>query len=73
MKLLFDLLPSAVKAIITVCAFLVTLGWASYAAISSMVEDEVHKAKEEMKEIRHIDIEHIDKRFDRLEQLIREE
>jgi hypothetical protein len=72
MKLIIDLLPSVVKGVLAVCAFLIGLGWASYQAISSMVEHEVAVAKEDLKEIRAIDMEHINGRFDKLETLIKQ-
>lgn len=69
MKILWQLLPSATKAILQVILFFVSLGWASYGAILLIVKAEGIEIKAQVMEVRRIDIEHIDKRFD---QVIRE-
>lgn len=69
MKTLWSVLPSAVKAIFTVIIFFISLGWAGYGAVILIVKAEGKQIKEQVMEVRKIDIEHIDKRFD---QVIRE-
>lgn len=72
MKLMWELLPPAVKAIATVIIFFISLGWASYGAVLLIVKAEGQDIRKEAKAIRKIDMEHLDKRFDRLETLIKE-
>lgn len=66
MKILWSLLPSATKAILQVVIFFVSLGWASYGAILLIVKAEGRDIKKQVMEVRRIDIEHIDKRFDQV-------
>lgn len=72
MKILWSLLPSAVKAIFQVIFFFVSLGWASYGAVILIVKAEGKDIKAQVMEIRKIDMSHMDKRFDRIEKLIKE-
>lgn len=66
MKILWSLLPSAAKAILQVVIFFISLGWASYGAILLIVKAEGRDIKKQVMEVRRIDIEHIDKRFDQV-------
>ena len=72
MKTLWSLMPSAVKAVISVVVFFVGLGWAAYGSVILIVKAEGKEIKEQVMEVRKIDIQHIDKRFDRIERLIQE-
>lgn len=69
---LFEMLPPIIKSVVGVVAFLIGLGWAAYSAVYLIVKAEGKEIKSEVKEIRNIDMQHIDKRFDRLELLIKE-
>jgi hypothetical protein len=71
MKLL-EILSPIIKSIIGVVAFLIGLGWAAYSSVYLIVKAEGKVIKEEVKQIRSIDMEHINKRFDRIEVLIKE-
>lgn len=64
MKILWSLLPAASKAILQVVIFFISLGWASYGAILLIVKAEGREIKSQVMEVRRIDIEHLDKRFD---------
>ena len=81
MKLIWSLLPPAVKAIAMVIIFFISLGWASYGAVLLIVQAEGNDIRREVKEIREIDMKHVNEkfsdnykyqreRFDRLERLI---
>ena len=73
MKLMWSLLPPFVKGAFTVIAFFVGIGWASYGAVLLIVKAEGQDIRREIKEVRIIDIEHLDKRFDKIEQLIKDD
>ena len=73
MKIIWELLPPFIKGALTVVVFFVSLGWASYGAVLLIVKAEGQEIRREIKEIRLIDITHLDKRFDRIEKLIKEE
>lgn len=64
MKTLWDLLPGIAKAIVSVVVFFISLGWASYGAILLIVKAEGKEIKEQVMEVRSIDMKHIDRRFD---------
>jgi len=70
MKLVWSLLPSAVKGVIAVIAFLLSMGWASYGAVLLIVNAEGNEIRRELKNVRDNDMEHLNKRFDRIETLI---
>lgn len=72
MKTLWSLLPSAFKAIISVVIFFVSIGWAAYGSILLVVKAEGKDIEEKIMVVRRVDIEHLDKRFDRIERLIKE-
>lgn len=64
--------PSVIKATVGVVAFLVGIGWAAFISVHAIVKAEGKDIRQEVKAIRDIDMQHIDKRFDRIETLIRE-
>jgi hypothetical protein len=81
MKLFWQTLPSAVKAVAGVIIFFISIGWASYGAVLLIVHAEGNEIRREVKEIRKIDMETVNEkfndnykyqrdRFDRLESLI---
>jgi hypothetical protein len=72
MKAYIDLLFPILKGIISVVVFLVGLGWTAYMSINTIVKAEGKEIRREVKEVRDIDMQHLDKRFDRLEVLIKE-
>lgn len=63
----------ALKAILTVIGFMLGLGWGAYQAVSQIAKAEAGAVKDEIKEIRTLDMEHLNKRFDRLEELIKDD
>jgi hypothetical protein len=63
----------ALKAILTVIGFMLGLGWGAYQAVSQIARAEATAVKDQIKEIRVLDMEHLNKRFDKLEELIKEE
>lgn len=69
---LIKFIAPTLKAIVGVCVFLVSIGWAAFATISVMVKAEADVVRQEVKHIRDIDMAHLDKRFDKLEVLIKE-
>jgi hypothetical protein len=72
MKKLIPLIPPVVKAILTVVGFMVGLGWGAYQAVSQIARAEAKIVGDQVKEIRSLDMEHLNKRFDRLEELIKD-
>lgn len=72
MKALIQFIFPTVKAIVSVTAFFIGIGWAAFATISIMVKAEADVVRREVKQIREIDMTHLDKRFDKLEVLIKE-
>jgi hypothetical protein len=72
MKKLIPLIPPMVKAIFTVLGFMVGLGWGAYEAVSHIAKAEAGAVRDQVKEIRSLDMEHLNKRFDRLEELIKD-
>jgi hypothetical protein len=66
------LIAPTLKAVSAVVAFLLGLGWASYEAVSSIAKSEAGAVREEIKSIRTVDMEHLNKRFDKLEELIKD-
>lgn len=67
MKLMWELLPPAAKAIFGVVAFFVGIGWASYGAVLLIVKAEGQDIRREVMKVRQVDIHYIADRFDRLE------
>ena len=72
MNKLIPLIPPAIKAIFTVLGFMVGLGWGAYEAVSHIAKAEAGAVRDQVKEIRSLDMEHLNKRFDRLEELIKD-
>jgi len=70
MKMIWELLPPFIKGAVTVIAFFVSIGWASYGAVLLIVKAEGQDIRKEVMTIRNIDMDHINKRFDRVESLI---
>lgn len=67
MKMLWELLPPFIKGALTVVAFFVGLGWASYGVVLLIVNAEGQEIRKELMTVRGIDIEYIGKRFDKIE------
>lgn len=72
MKAVAQLIMPAIKAILTVIVFMVGIGWGAYHAVSEIAKAEAGSVREEIKTIRILDMEHLNKRFDKLEELIKE-
>jgi hypothetical protein len=72
MKVLWELLPPFIKGVVTVVAFFIGIGWASYGAVLLIVKAEGQEIRKEVMIIRNVDMEHLNKRFDRVEALIKE-
>lgn len=72
MKLLWQILPSAVKGIISAVAFLIGIGWMAFASIQVVVKAESSSLRNEFDGKRAIDMHHIDKRFDETQVMIKE-
>lgn len=72
MKELIKIFLPTIKAFLGAIAFLIGLGWAAYASVYLIVDAKGKEIKKDVREIRNIDMEHINKRFDRIEVLIQE-
>ena len=72
MKIIWEFLPSAVKGVLSVVAFLIGLGWTAFLSVNAIVKAEGRDIRREVKTIRDIDMKHLDKRFDKIEALIKE-
>jgi hypothetical protein len=72
MKVLIQLIAPTVKAVMTVTTFILGLGWGAYAMVQTIARTEASTVRNELKEIRMIDKQHFDGRFDRIEKLIKE-
>jgi hypothetical protein len=66
MKTLWALLPPFIKGAVTVVIFFVSLGWASYGAVLLIVKAEGQEIEKKVMDVRKIDMEHLDKRFDQV-------
>ena len=73
MKSLIQFLIPTVKAVLTVVVFMIGLGWGSYQAVSKIAKAEASVVRDEIKVVRTLDMEHLNKRFDKLEELIKED
>ena len=73
MKRVTPFIFPALKAILTVIGFMLGLGWGAYQTVSQIARAEATAVKDQIKEIRVLDMEHLNKRFDKLEELIKEE
>lgn len=69
---LWSFVPSMIKASVGVVGFLISLGWGAFVAVNVIVKAEGRDIRREVKTIREIDMKHIDRRFDRIEVLIKE-
>ena len=72
MKTLFPFIFPVLKAILTVVGFMIGLGWGAYQGVSKIAKAEASAVRDEIKTIRTLDMEHLNKRFDRLEELIKD-
>lgn len=72
MKAIFQFIFPTLKAAMGVVAFILTLGWGAYGAVSAIARTEAQTVRDEIKVIRTLDMEHLNKRFDKLEDLIKE-
>jgi len=73
MKQLIQFIFPTVKAVVTVTGFLIGIGWGAYGMVYVIIKAEGKEIRREVKVIRDIDIGHLDKRFDRIEKLIKEQ
>lgn len=73
MKRLSPFIFPAFKAVLTVIGFMLGLGWGAYQAVSQIAKAEAKIVGDQVKEIRSLDMEHLNKRFDRIEQLIKDD
>ncbi len=73
MKPIAPFIFPALKAILTVIGFMLGLGWGAYQAVSQIARAEAKIVGDQVKEIRSLDMEHLNKRFDRLEELIKDD
>jgi hypothetical protein len=60
-----------IKSIISVIVFMIGLGWGAYQAVSHIAKAEAGLVRNEIKTIRTLDMEHLNKRFDTLEELVK--
>lgn len=72
MKATAQLIMPVIKVILTVIGFIIGIGWGAYHAVSEIAKAESGIVREEIKTIRILDMEHLNKRFDKLEELIKE-
>jgi hypothetical protein len=72
MKFFIELIPPFIKSIIGVIAFLISLGWMAFISVNSVVKAEGKDIRKEVKQIRDIDMDHLNRRFDRIEELIKD-
>lgn len=73
MKQLLQFIFPTVKAVVTVTGFLIGIGWGAYGMVYVIVKAEGQEIRREVKVIRDVDMGHLDKRFDRIEKLIKEQ
>lgn len=67
-----DFIFPVIKAILGVVGILVGMGWGAYQAVSHIAKAEASAVRDEIKVIRTLDMEHLNKRFDKLEELIKD-
>jgi hypothetical protein len=72
MKSLFPFIFPVLKAVITVVGFMIGIGWGAYQGVSRIAKAEAGAVREEIKTIRSLDMEHLNRRFDKIEELIKE-
>jgi hypothetical protein len=68
MKALILFIFPTVKAIMTVVTFMLGLGWGAYALVYAIAKTEAGIVRIEINQIRTIDKQHFDGRFDRVNQ-----
>ena len=73
MKQLIQFIFPTVKAVVTVTGFLIGIGWGAYGMVYVIVKAEGQEIRREVRVIRDVDMGHLDKRFDRIEKLIKEQ
>lgn len=61
-----------IKAISGAMALMIGIGWGAYQAVSHIAKVEASAVRDEIKVIRTLDMEHLNKRFDKLEELIKD-
>lgn len=72
MKTLLQILFPTIKSIILIISFLFTIVSISYTGIVMIAKTEAKNIEDKILAVRKADIEHLDKRFDRIEALIKE-
>lgn len=71
MKGLIAFIFPTIKAIVSVVAFMIGIGWAAYGAVKVIAHSEASAIEEKVIAVRSADMEHLNKRFDKLEELIK--
>ena len=72
MKALFTFIFPSIRAIVAVLAFMFTMVSTAYIGIVSIARTEAKRIEEKVIAVRTADLMHLDKRLDRIEQLIKE-
>lgn len=72
MKALIQFIFPTAKAILAVVGFIAGLGWGAYAAVSTIAKAEADAVFQKAQVVRSADMEHLNKRFDKLEVMIKE-
>lgn len=70
MKTVVECLGSVLKASLLVISFIFGLGWTAYISVHTIVKAEGKEIRREVNQLRSVDMQHLDKRFDTLEKLI---
>jgi hypothetical protein len=70
MKVLLQMIFPTIKAFVQVIAFMFTIVSLSYVGIVAIAKTEAKSIEDKVLAVRKADIEHLDKRFDRIEMLI---
>lgn len=71
MKTLYAIVPPFIKAIVGVVAFIISLGWAAYGSVYLIVKAEGQVIRQEFLTLDRKNMQHIDKRFDEIKELIK--
>jgi len=69
---LIDFIYPTIKAILAVIGIILGMGWGAYEAVSHIAKAEASLVRNEIIVIRSLDMEHLNKRFDRLERILQE-
>ena len=72
MKAIIQFIAPTVKAVASVIAFLIGIGWAAFASIQLIVKAESSSLRSEFDGKMKANISHIDKRFDDTHAMLRE-